>query len=258
VRAARHGGAAVAAPGAQRVHGSAARVLARLRGAAGGAAPARGGERAPRPYGAPCLRLDAWLARGDGRAVADRLPGCGGAMAGHAARAAALAAAAVLAGVSRGALLRGGRRPLEVRGLGGGVLSAASTTAVRRALRGRTTAGSAGWLPLRPVRRLGDYGDGPGGFGRVGAGADEVFYDGAMDAGALVAPGRRGSAGVGRRRAGGRGARRALARGVVGRDGAWSDTNGASVRGAPPAGQARPRRSAAAQRPRRRREGSRG
>jgi hypothetical protein len=127
--------------------------------------------------------------------VVDRLPAVSamtGTLTGTRRARHALAAAAVLAAVSGGAMLRGGDRPLEVRGLGGGVLSAVPyngpfgvpVAVDDGALGGALAAG------FVPSPGLGDYGlTAAGGSSTVSAqGPTEVFYDGAVDAGALVAP----------------------------------------------------------------------
>jgi hypothetical protein len=126
--------------------------------------------------------------------VADRLPGVS-AMAGHRRARHALAAAAVLAAVSSGALLRGDERPLQVRGLGGGVLSAAQYTGPFGAPFAPVAAddgalGGALATDFVPSASLGDYNlAGLGGASAVSAeGPGAVIYDGAVDAGALVAP----------------------------------------------------------------------
>ena len=127
-------------------------------------------------------------------AVADRLPAVSAAAGTRRARH-ALAAAAVLAVVSSGALLRGGERPLEVRGLGGGDLAAAPYNGGFGAPFASVSAddgalGGALVPDFDPSLRPGGYSlPGLGGSAAVSAqGPTEVLYDGAVDTGALVAP----------------------------------------------------------------------
>jgi hypothetical protein len=98
----------------------------------------------------------------------------------------ALAAAAMLAAVSTGALLRGGARPTQFEGLGGGVLTAAPFgspfASVATDALGESSGGVAGFGPAA----VAEYGS-AGAQAGLG-GATYVGYDGAADAGDLVAP----------------------------------------------------------------------
>jgi hypothetical protein len=106
----------------------------------------------------------------------------------------ALAAAAVLAAVSTGAVLRSSERPLEVQGLGNGPLAVAVGAPFGTPF-GAPFATQDGGFAAGPSDV--GYPAGPGGYSATGLGGSaalasegltSVGYEGAVDAGALVAP----------------------------------------------------------------------